>query len=1579
MINFKSNRYFGITALSGLLVLTAVIGARSDDATLLPNAIQYFMDANGKPLANGKVFMYTPTTTTAKTTWTTANKAVPQANPIPLGISGKPANPIYGDGSYRQLVKDQFNNTIWDFTTASTNGGGSTPVTPTVGDGNIVGTILPWSGLVAPPNYVFAYGQAINRADYPLFFSTVTFSSNVICTATLNVLSGLADTQSIRLGSFVEAPCVPPGAQVTAKSLNSVTISSPASISEAASATFFPWGNGNASTTFNVPDLRGNTLVGRTNMGGVASTNLTFPFYGAGSGAGPDALGAPGGSQSRALSLGNLPVYTPAGTITNGVIVNTVTGGTLGGTSTSTTVSAAGVQLLSGSTAIAVSANQAPSTFTGTSVGSATPLAIIQPSVTVNYIIKVLPDVSTAVATGVASLGGMTGVIACGTGLNCSSGTITNTVLPVPTFAPAVAIESAGGDCLLTDNTAALNAAVASVAGPVRVLFTNNCTYNFRQANALTFSKAVLLEGAASSATVLAYNPVSDGVFLKWSAGVNTMYAAGGAGMNNLTITSADTTHTKVLIQPVDVDGFRLTNVSGGWPYGIVTGGAGAVGSVCLQTMGRELSIFQNLYLQCDTPLQFSLDPNGGGADHFHFSDLMVLPGTGFHGIVVDPGVVMDSVTFDGFQTWLQGLDGIHWVDTAAANQVTAVVAAGSGYTVGQVLTVTGGTCSTPIQVRVKAINGSGGITAAVIANPGVCSVTPSNPLAVTSGAATFNAVLATSLRVSFHNVRTEQGTGGSGTYTYNIQTKGLQGLWINNSLMDSARCGIIMKNVFSSIIQGNTYPSDTFTCAVDASFTPGNNNSMTYLGNWWQTGAVQNVTGLTAAYSTGGSSGTSTLMPTSAYYTSTPISSVFHAVNSDSVQSTTYNNVGITTPVTTANIAIAAAKTFSANNTMTLSSVDGATVNFGSGGTVAYSTGGAALTAGNDTNVTLTLGGSPTTALVNAASVTAGWTGTLSAARGGTGLSAGTSGGIPYFSSTTTIASSGLLAANALMIGGGAGAAPATTTTGTGVLTALGVNVGSAGAFVTLNGAGGTPSSMVGTNITGTAAGLTAGNVTTNANLTGAVTSSGNTTSLGSFTSAQLASALTNETGTGVAVFNSLPFLIGPVFQDAADNTKQFQFVLNGITTGTTRSWTMPNSDDTFVGLAATQELTNKTLNASVGKGTWTTSGTWTLPAFTVGGTISGGGNALNNIVIGGVTPLAGTFTTLVGNTSVTSPLHYGGSAAGSTATINGTSNGSPSSAFLTLQSNGQNVGIGNTAPKAALDINENLSSSPSLVVSTSLARLQAADASAASGMEWVSYGASPQNILAGVVAGGTSASPTATPANKNMFNLRGYGYNGSSFQVGGLITIHSSATAIWSGSNQASQIDFYTTPDGSTTLAQALQISPSGGLSIGSSTDAGSGGLIATGSGITFSGLASDTAQTDNSVCVNSSGRLLKGTGTLGICLGTSSARFKHDVVPMGAGLAEVVNLAPKNFFYNYGHGDDGKRQQYGFIAEDVVKVLPGVTAPDSKGAPQSVDMLAMVPVLVNAIKQLKADNDNLRMDVLALQAKVGAGSQK
>lgn len=103
---------------------------------------------------------------------------------------------------------------------------------------------------------------------------------------------------------------------------------------------------------------------------------------------------------------------------------------------------------------------------------------------------------------------------------------------------------------------------------------------------------------------------------------------------------------------------------------------------------------------------------------------------------------------------------------------------------------------------------------------------------------------------------------------------------------------------------------------------------------------------------------------------------------------------------------------------------------------------------------LTATTAGAPTWAnpATSGTVTSVGWTGGIVSIATATTTPAftvaGTSGGIPYFSSSTTWATSGVLATNAIVLGKGAGNAPATTTTGTGVVTALGVNIGSTGSF---------------------------------------------------------------------------------------------------------------------------------------------------------------------------------------------------------------------------------------------------------------------------------------------------------------------------------------------------------------------------------------------------------------------------------------------------------------------------------------------------------------------------------------------------
>lgn len=446
-------------------------------------------------------------------------------------------------------------------------------------------------------------------------------------------------------------------------------------------------------------------------------------------------------------------------------------------------------------------------------------------------------------------------------------------------------------------------------------------------------------------------------------------------------------------------------------------------------------------------------------------------------------------------------------------------------------------------------------------------------------------------------------------------------------------------------------------------------------------------------------------------------------------------------------------------------------------------------------------------------------------------------------------------------------------TGAGTGVLTALGVNVGSAGAFVTFNGALGTPSSGTLTNATGLpTTGLTGtlqaaqepahtGDVTNSAGSL-ALTIAANAVTLAKLATQATNTVLANATS-GTAVPTALAVASCSTAASALIWTTNTGFGCNtSITASTNANLTGPITSAGNATSIASQTGTGTTFAMSVaptftGTTTVATLAATTINAFTLGGTISGGGNQLNNIIIGTTTPLAGAFTTMTASTSVTSPIY---TASGS---LTFQSNGST---FAGAISTGQLWEIGaNATPDSLLTVNNNTgaSTAPS---SGSVFHLLGADA-AVTRMTMDNYGS--QSVIDVRTAGGTQASKTAVGAATTLFAFATRAWDGSTYGINAeidFVTVNAQT-----GSDHSSRIVFYTTPTAATVEAEAMRINPSGSLSVGSTTDPGAanflvgGHILATGTVPTVSscGVSPSISGSDNF------GTVTAGTGILAACV--------------------------------------------------------------------------------------------------------------
>lgn len=463
-----------------------------------------------------------------------------------------------------------------------------------------------------------------------------------------------------------------------------------------------------------------------------------------------------------------------------------------------------------------------------------------------------------------------------------------------------------------------------------------------------------------------------------------------------------------------------------------------------------------------------------------------------------------------------------------------------------------------------------------------------------------------------------------------------------------------------------------------------------------------------------------------------------------------------------------------------------------GAGSTCAPGYTPSALTRTSDTNVTLTLGGTPATALLQAASITAGWSGTLAVARGGTG---GGSASGTLLDNIAGFASTGFL-----------------TRTGSGTYAFQSATNGVVLGNLAQSGA----NTMLG-NWTGSLANVAANSMPSCAD------SGGNHLNYVSGT------GITCGTGVG----NGITALTGDVTATGPGSVAATLATVNSNVGTFGSASAIPGITVNGKGLITAVSMNSSINAAQLGGATFSAPG-----------------------AIGGGTPAAGTFTTLAGNTSVTTPLYnlsVGGTAAGGTITAD---------SFVGMK----------LRPTAG--------SSFGVAVYTT----------------------------GGTIVSGYDGTGNFLPGSNNAFT------NGAS-------------GSRWS--NVFSVLGDF-----------------SGSLTNG--------------------GITSDVTHTDASVCEDTTTHTFySGSGTLGICLGTSGRQFKTAFTPMTAGLAEIMQINLWNYRYKPGHGDNGVRVQFGPTAQDIeaIPALSSLVGHNQEGEAINYDVGALLPIALRAIQELKAEIQTLK----------------
>jgi hypothetical protein len=100
-----------------------------------------------------------------------------------------------------------------------------------------------------------------------------------------------------------------------------------------------------------------------------------------------------------------------------------------------------------------------------------------------------------------------------------------------------------------------------------------------------------------------------------------------------------------------------------------------------------------------------------------------------------------------------------------------------------------------------------------------------------------------------------------------------------------------------------------------------------------------------------------------------------------------------------------------------------------------------------------------------------------------------------------------------------------------------------------------------------------------------------------------------------------------------------------------------------------------------------------------------------------------------------------------------------------------------------------------------------------------------------------------------------------------------------------------------------------------------------------------------------------------------------YKKDITPFGSVLGPLTALQPVHYRWRAAEFPEqhfGNTRAYGLIAQEVEQVLPELVVTDEKGF-KEVDYSELPLLTIQAVKELKAENDQLKAESETLKLRV------